>query len=375
MKYDIDIPSGTTFVRATAGNDMNKNIGGATVTDDQKHGVFREEVDGEAPDLLRVNTDGEEVENGTVLRLSVGNITEGTSAAPTGNGPNALSADWGHDKRLGLATPEMGASRQEIDFPAIEVTVMADADATTIEPTLRSTVGNPGDVGADAYQSPKNFFTFQTDHGYEDGHSDGSKIVGNQNFSNHSIRCSPRDTPTSTVNVGGQPLTTIPVLPNSTDDSLNSTDDLSVASIYGLDGRVLDVVDEGTDVGSRIQIWDPHGGPNQKWAVTGSDAFSREIVGSSGMCLQKLNVGSGQFGDDPSADGVTPVELGICSGNQNQQWVFFPEVTDGSQRGGPIVEASTGSRCLEVADSFSANGTPVQLAPCTEHANQLWNMA
>ncbi|WP_139277884.1 RICIN domain-containing protein, partial [Rhodococcus marinonascens] len=99
-----------------------------------------------------------------------------------------------------------------------------------------------------------------------------------------------------------------------------------------------------------------------------------EIVNPvSGLCLQELNDGYGQFGDDPSPDGVAPVELGKCSGHITQQWTIADEVTDGNQPGASIVQTTTG-RCLEVTDSISANGTPVQIAPCTGESNQQWNM-
>ncbi|WP_084721959.1 RICIN domain-containing protein [Rhodococcus marinonascens] len=307
MKYDVDIPPGTELV------DVDTVTGVYFANDGNTNTL---------PEVIRVNEKGDEDENGSVVRMAHDNITEESTSG------------------LGWETHDFEFQRNGLpvaSFPAMDITVKAGEAGSTIEPTLRHT----GDSGE--YGRPENFFTFDVKN------TDGKLFA---------VRCAPLDTPDSTsVNGGGKPLTTIEVTAKP-------------KPVYGLDGRVLDVVDESTDISSRIQMWDPHEGPNQQWTVTDRGEIVNPV---SGLCLQELNDGYGQFGDDPSPDGVTPVELGKCSGHITQRWTIADEVTDGNQPGAGIVQNTTG-RCLEVTDGISANGTPVQIAPCTGESNQQWNM-
>ncbi|WP_218017276.1 RICIN domain-containing protein, partial [Rhodococcus marinonascens] len=208
MKYDVDIPPGTELVDA----DTVTGLYFATDGDDGNTKTL--------PEVIRLNQDGDEDENGSVLRMAHDNITEESTG----------SLGW---ESLDFNFPTGGLAT--VFFPGMDITVKAGEAGSTIEPTLRHT-GNSGEYG-----EPENFFTFDVKN------TDGKLFA---------VRCAPLDTPDSTsVNAGGKPLTTIEVTAKP-------------KPVYGLDGRVLDVVDESTDISSRIQMWDPHEGPNQQWEVT-----------------------------------------------------------------------------------------------------------
>ncbi|WP_157109599.1 hypothetical protein [Rhodococcus sp. WMMA185] len=185
MKYDMAIPAGTTFQRAEVNTDSVSKLRGDI-------------------DVTRVGYDGVPNDDGPILRMSVGNITEGTTKDPTGNGPNALSADFNHDKRIGLNAN----SGSFVVFPSISVTVRAGEAGSVVQPSLRSSVADPADSLSDTYGRPENFFTYQTDFGKNDG-----KSFMFMKATNNSVRCAPRDTSKSgTVNAGGMALATIPVV-------------------------------------------------------------------------------------------------------------------------------------------------------------------
>ncbi|WP_139277868.1 hypothetical protein [Rhodococcus marinonascens] len=185
MKYDIAIPMGVTYQKAELNTDSDSGLRGKI-------------------DVTRVGYDGVPNDSGPILRMSVDNITEGTKKDPTGNGPNALAADFNHDNRIGLNAK----SGSFIVFPSISITVRAGEAGTVVQPILRSSAAAPADSLSDSYGRPENFFTFQTDYGKNDG-----KSFMFQKATNNSVRCAPRATPkSSTVNAGGMPLTTIPVV-------------------------------------------------------------------------------------------------------------------------------------------------------------------
>ncbi|WP_157109627.1 hypothetical protein [Rhodococcus sp. WMMA185] len=178
-KLDVDIPKGTDFVSAS-------------VNDPSSSGKF-------PTDIIRIKDDGNESATGTHLRMALNNATEQRTenGGVTKDGPNTSAHNDG-----GWST-----TNRTMAIPGISVTVKApdDTGGTStssvigeITPTVR--VG----TNANVYNNPDNFFTFLTKNDVSD------LIQPHSGY--HSIRCSPRDTPDSDINSGGQPLTTIRVV-------------------------------------------------------------------------------------------------------------------------------------------------------------------
>jgi Ricin-type beta-trefoil lectin domain len=120
------------------------------------------------------------------------------------------------------------------------------------------------------------------------------------------------------------------------------------------DGRCLDEdVASVTHNGTKAQVWDCHGGNNQKWTVY-SDGTIR--VTHDGRCLDEDIAGGTRNG--------TKVQLWNCTGGDNQKWTVY---TDGR-----IVNGHDG-RCLdEDIAGGTRNGTKVQVWQCTGGDNQGW---
>ena len=117
--------------------------------------------------------------------------------------------------------------------------------------------------------------------------------------------------------------------------------------------KCLDVPNQSTVTGTRLQIWDCSGAVNQQWTHTSS----RELAvysGSSRRCL------------DASGNGTvngTAVIIWTCHGGTNQKWNL--------NANGTITNAQSGL-CLDVTGSSTANGALAQLWACNAAANQRW---
>jgi beta-glucanase (GH16 family) len=158
-------------------------------------------------------------------------------------------------------------------------------------------------------------------------------------------------------------------------------------------GRCLDVINQGTAGGSRLQLWDCWGGPNQKWVTrpngtlvnvgsgrcldtpggntangtqlqiwdcngTGAQTFSynggaSNIIGPAGKCVDVA-------GDDVGGDGAA-VQLWDCQDwARDQNWAWSGSAL------------TTMGMCLDIAGGGTANGTPLQLHNCTGNPAQVW---
>ena len=121
--------------------------------------------------------------------------------------------------------------------------------------------------------------------------------------------------------------------------------------------RCLDVYDNRTAPGTKIELWDCNGGANQAWTPT--QAGELRVYGGS-QCLDAY--------DDQTAPG-TVVELWDCNGGANQRFDLRPD--------GTIVGVQSGL-CLDVAHGDqppgNANGAQIQLWTCNGGANQQWRL-
>ncbi|WP_031004140.1 non-reducing end alpha-L-arabinofuranosidase family hydrolase [Streptomyces sp. NRRL F-5727] len=115
-------------------------------------------------------------------------------------------------------------------------------------------------------------------------------------------------------------------------------------------GRCLDVPGAGQADGTNLQIWDCHGGTNQRWTLTDDNRLT--VYGDK--CL-----------DVPghATTAGTRVQIYTCNGGANQQWRVNAD--------GTIVGVQSGL-CLDVSGGATANGTAVQLWNCHGGANQKW---
>ncbi|WP_103351380.1 ricin-type beta-trefoil lectin domain protein [Amycolatopsis sp. CA-128772] len=119
-------------------------------------------------------------------------------------------------------------------------------------------------------------------------------------------------------------------------------------------GRCLDIEANGTADGTAVELWDCHGGNNQKWVRTGSTLTNP----ATGKCLDA---------NSSTANG-SPARLWSCTGSGGQNWQV--------NGNGTITNPQSG-RCLDASGQATANGTRVQLWDCAGNgtqANQVWSL-
>ncbi|KPI30532.1 Ricin B lectin [Actinobacteria bacterium OK074] len=116
--------------------------------------------------------------------------------------------------------------------------------------------------------------------------------------------------------------------------------------------RCVDVTDSSDGVGhdgTRLQLWDCEGTPNQKWRF-----MSDGTVRSLGLCMDVANANS--------ADG-TAIQVAKCSGNPAQQF----RLNTAHDLTNPQAD-----KCVDATDQATANGTKLQLWTCEGTGNQKW---
>ncbi len=117
--------------------------------------------------------------------------------------------------------------------------------------------------------------------------------------------------------------------------------------------RCLDVPNQATATGTRLNIWDCNGQANQQWTYTSAQELT-VYSGGSVRCLDASGAGT--------ANG-TPVIIWTCHGGANQKW--------NRNSDGTIRNVQSGL-CVEVSGSGTANGSQVQLWSCSGGNNQRW---
>jgi hypothetical protein len=118
-------------------------------------------------------------------------------------------------------------------------------------------------------------------------------------------------------------------------------------------GRCMDVTNNGTAPGSKIQLWDCNGCGCQKWVTQSNGSL---LNPQSGLCL-----------DDPSGNTTNGTQLQIwtCNG-------FTPQVFH-VNGGGPIIIGTSG-KCIDTAGlDIQSNGRAEQVFDCQRYAaDQHW---
>ena len=122
------------------------------------------------------------------------------------------------------------------------------------------------------------------------------------------------------------------------------------AVVGGQSGRCLDVNNNTITNGTRTQLWDCTGGPNQTWVHTAR----KQLVVYGNKCLDANNGGT---------TNGTAVIIWDCNGQTNQQWNV--------NANGTITGVQSGL-CLDANGRGTANGTSIILWACSGGTNQLW---
>jgi hypothetical protein len=134
-------------------------------------------------------------------------------------------------------------------------------------------------------------------------------------------------------------------------------------------GRCLDVTggQRATGDGALTELWDcvPQAG-NQSWALTvpTANVTTQVISVHSGKCLDVTGGGAG------TGNGV-PIEQWACAGPAatNQAWTV-KDMGNGQYE----FIASNSGKCLDITNSSTVSGTPIQQMDCTGQPNQLWKL-
>ena len=140
--------------------------------------------------------------------------------------------------------------------------------------------------------------------------------------------------------------------PSSPPPSSPPSGQANVMIVGAASGRCLDVPGSSTSNGTQVQLWDCHGGSNQRFTYTAS----RQLTVYGNKCLDANGQGT--------SNGTTVV-IWDCNGQANQQWNL------GSN--GTITGVQSGL-CLDASAAGTANGTRIQLWSCHGGTNQRWSL-
>jgi hypothetical protein len=126
----------------------------------------------------------------------------------------------------------------------------------------------------------------------------------------------------------------------------------NVMIVGGQSGRCADIPGGATANGTQAQLWDCHGGSNQRWTYTSG----RQLAIYGNKCLDASGQGT--------ANGTAAV-IWDCNGQANQQWNLNAD--------GTITGVQSGL-CLEASAFGTTNGTRIQLWQCLNGVNQKWSL-
>ncbi|MEV7442554.1 non-reducing end alpha-L-arabinofuranosidase family hydrolase [Streptomyces sp. NPDC091204] len=125
----------------------------------------------------------------------------------------------------------------------------------------------------------------------------------------------------------------------------------STGAIKGVaSSRCIDINGSTTVNGTQAQLWDCHGGTNQRWTYTSG----KQLMIYGNKCLDAKANGTGNG---------TAVVIEDCNGGAGQQWNI--------NTNGTIAGVQSGL-CLDAVGAATANGTKIQLYSCAPVDNQKW---
>jgi hypothetical protein len=125
-----------------------------------------------------------------------------------------------------------------------------------------------------------------------------------------------------------------------------------VTIVGGQSGRCIDISGASTANGAQAQLWDCHGGTNQRFTHTSGKQL--QVYGNK--CLAASNGGTGNG---------TAVVIGDCNSQTSQQWNV--------NANGTITGVQSGL-CLDANGAGTANGTRIILWTCNGAGNQQWSL-
>jgi hypothetical protein len=140
--------------------------------------------------------------------------------------------------------------------------------------------------------------------------------------------------------------------PSSSPPSSSPPGQANVTIVGTASGRCVDVPGASSTNGIQVQLWDCHGGTNQRWTYT----TNRQLTVYGNKCLDANGQGT--------SNGTTVV-IWDCNGQANQQWNL--------NSNGTITGVQSGL-CLDVSGAGTANGTRFQPWPCHGGSNQRWSL-
>jgi hypothetical protein len=126
----------------------------------------------------------------------------------------------------------------------------------------------------------------------------------------------------------------------------------NVQLVGGQSGRCIDVPGSATANGTQVQLWDCHGGTNQRWTYT----TGRQLTVYGNKCLDASGAGT---------TNGTAVVIWDCNGQANQQWNV--------NANGSITSVQSGL-CVDANGAATANGTKIILWSCNSGTNQRWSL-
>ncbi len=124
---------------------------------------------------------------------------------------------------------------------------------------------------------------------------------------------------------------------------------LSQLGAVEIHGKCLNIVNNGTANGAKIQLWSCNGAANEQWEIAGGDGELYNPV--SGKCLE-----------DPSSskNNGTQLDIWSCNGGAWQAWLL---------PGSPF-ESAVAGKCINDSGSSSANGAAIVSYTCNGASNE-----
>lgn len=129
-------------------------------------------------------------------------------------------------------------------------------------------------------------------------------------------------------------------------------------------GKCLDVGAWHTDNGTQVHLWLLHGGNNQKWRFSSTEAGYFQIVSKLGNICLDVDTSH----DSGKTDGAK-IHMWDLHPGHNQQWSLVPV-----ENGYYHIRARHSGKCIDVEGGKDVDGTRIQQWGCHSGNNQKWRL-